>query len=217
MAALRTRPATLLRLNPLLRFTQTRRCISTLPEQPDIYVHPAPNGGHTLSLISTPSERVALGTTTSLPPKPDTFTENPSFLPILHKLLAKHAASDPLVQSDALQFASPAGMGLFGKNTRRPKKDKKTDEANNRGAAGGGGVGGWVHVYDQRGVPAFGRIAETEDIFGSLLVGPDGMIKAGEWEENRMYRLITSTGGLMRLSPYLAEKVKEDLEAEAKR
>jgi hypothetical protein len=75
-------------------------------------------------------------------------------------------------------------------------------------------------VYDQRGVPAFGRIADTEDIFGSLLVDPKGQIvnpeKGGEWEESRMYRLISSRG-TMRLTPYLRDRVREALEEEERK
>jgi len=118
------------------------------------------------------------------------------------------------VQSDALQFASPAGASLFGKyNSRRAKREGGAGGANYQGGSGGGGVGGWLHVYDQRGVPAFGRIAETEDIFGSLLVDSNGKVKEGEWEENRMYRLVTGNG-VMKLSPYLKEAVTESLRKE---
>ncbi|KAF8253503.1 hypothetical protein K440DRAFT_252949 [Wilcoxina mikolae CBS 423.85] len=203
-----TKPTPLLSKVPLFRHT-----ISTLPENPHIYVHPQGNS-FLLSLLPIHTPRLSLGTTTSLPPTPETFTENPVFLPILHRLLRQHAANDPIVQSDALQFASPAGASLFGKNNaRRAKREGGAGGANYQGGSGGGGVGGWLHVYDQRGIPVFGRIAETEDIFGSLLVDSNGKVKEGEWEENRMYRLITGNG-VMQLSPYLREKVTEGLRTE---
>lgn len=130
-----------------------------------------------------------------------------------------NAANDPLVESDALTFASPAGASLFNTATkRRARMEAGIGGANYQGGAGGGGVGGWVHVYDQRGVPAFGRIADTEDIIGSLFVDANGKIvdkeKGGKWEENRMYRLLTGERGLCRLSGYLRDKVREALKEE---
>lgn len=180
-------------------------------------MHPH-NAAYTLSLLASPTpHRLALGTTTTLPPTPASFTENPDFLPRLQRLVGEHAAHDPLVQADAQQMASPAGASLFGghlHNTRRARCEGGAGGANYQGGSGGGGVGGWVHVYDQRGVPAFGRIADTEDIFGSLLVDGHGVILPDQWEPNRMYRLV-SRNGVMRLSPHLREKVVQGLAAEA--
>lgn len=157
-----------------------------------------------------------LGTTTTIPPTPKSFTENPDFVPFLQRVVRAHAVNDPLVQSDALTFASPAGATLFNTATkRRAKKAAGIGGANFQGGTGGGGVGGWVHVYDQRGVPAFGRIADTEDIIGSLYVDGRGQIvdkeTGGKWEENRMYRLLTGERGVCRLSSYLRDKVREAL------
>jgi len=47
-----------------------------------------------------------------------------------------------------------------------------------------------------------------------VLVDGDGKIVPGTWEENRTYRIVTSEGGVMKLSPYLAERVREALKEE---
>jgi hypothetical protein len=211
------------------RVLAIRRSISTLPGNPDVvrtlplapeihrvltylyhpqFVHPLPNKTHLLTLLPTtpPTTRLGLGITISLPPIPSTFTENSAFFPTLSRILASHAADDPLVQNEALAFASPGGS-VFS-----PQRRKKRDATG--AGVGGGGVGGWLHVYDQRGTPPFGRIADPQDIFGSVLVDGDGKIVSGTWEENRTYRIVTSEGGVMKLSPYLAEKVREALKKE---
>ncbi|KAA8906722.1 hypothetical protein FN846DRAFT_948093 [Sphaerosporella brunnea] len=198
------------------------RGVSTLADNADIYVHALDSGKkkHLLTLHSTsaPNPRLALGTTTSLPPTPSTFVENPAFLPLLQRVLREHASKDPQVQADALGLANATAAPLFTDRARR--RQGGSGGANYQGGAGGGGVGGWVHVYDQRGVPAFGRIADTEDIFGSLLVDAHGQIVdkevGGVWEESRMYRLVSGRG-VMRLTPYLRDRVREALEAEEKR
>jgi len=185
-------------------------------------VHESPTGsGHILSLLegTPPSLRVALGTTTKLPPTPRSFAENGYFLSILRRVVRAHAAADPRVQSDALQFASHAGVPLLNDQRRRVRQGG-SGATNYQGGAGGGGVGGWVHVHDQRAVPAYGRIPYPEDILGSLLVDGDGKIvnaeHGGDWEENKMYRLVTSAG-VMRLTPFLRDRMREALLEEAER
>lgn len=130
-----------------------------------------------------------------------------------------HAAADPRVQADALQFASHAGAPLLN-NQRRRVRQGGSGAANYQGGTGGGGVGGWVHVHDQRAVPAFGRIPYPEDIMGSLLVDSEGNIvnreQGGDWEENRMYRLVTRAG-IMTLSPFLRDRLREALVEEERR
>ena len=128
---------------------------------------------------------------------------------MLDKILSQHAHKDPWVTSDALAFASSGGSSF-----RPPPPGKKANydgSTGYQGGAGGGGVGGYVHVYDQRAVPAYGRIPEPQDIFGSLLVDRQGKVVEGSWERNAAYRVLTGMGGLTRLSPWLVEKVREEL------
>lgn len=66
--------------------------------------------------------------------------------------------------------------------------------ANTQGGAGGAGVGGYIHVFDTRGPPAYGRIPDPGDIFGSVLVNGEGEIQKGRYEECGAYRIVTNDG-----------------------
>ncbi|MCJ1311851.1 hypothetical protein MMC25_005524 [Agyrium rufum] len=92
------------------------RCIATLSTNPSIYIHPHPTNPetHLLSLLpSTPSNpTLAIGTSPTLDPEPSSFSENPSFLRLLHSVIRIHAASDPLVIAQARAYASSAGSTL---------------------------------------------------------------------------------------------------------
>lgn len=87
--------------------------------------------------------------------------------------------------------------------------------ASNQGGAGSGGRGGWVHVSDNRHPPDFGRIAEPEDIFGSVEVDGQGKFVDGHgrYQVSGTYRLVTKEGVLM-LPNYLMGKLRERLEVE---
>ncbi|TGZ84643.1 hypothetical protein EX30DRAFT_356839 [Ascodesmis nigricans] len=190
------------------------RFVSTLPENDHIYVHPTETPQiHRLSLLPTPEPELSLGTTTVLPPTPRAFKENPLFLPLIRPILSQSAAKDPIVQSDALAFASTGGSSFHAPKPRASSGG--AGGANVQGGAGGAGVGGWLHVYDMRGVPAFGRIPETEDILGSILVDGSGKLVDGSWEDNVMYRPVTAQGTI-RLSDYLHQKVVDGLNKKKK-
>ena len=77
-----------------------------------------------------------------------------------------------------MALAGPAAGGFLGGASRQHKKGKKGVSegggASGQGGAGGAGRGGWVHVADERKAVDFGRIAEPEDIFGSVEVAADG-------------------------------------------
>lgn len=77
---------------------------------------------------------------------------------------------------------------------------------------GGAGVGGWIHVSDQRNPPDYGRIAWPEDIFGSVEVDGQGKFVGGDgnYQESGTYRVCTNEG-VLGLSPYLREKLVEKL------
>lgn len=59
-----------------------------------------------------PARHTAIGTTTALPPTPRSFRENERFLPILNKVLARHAHEDEGLKGQAKAYASPGGAGL---------------------------------------------------------------------------------------------------------
>ena len=87
--------------------------------------------------------------------------------------------------------------------------------ASDQGGAGGAGVGGWVHVSDNRHPPDFGRIAEPEDIFGSLEVDGNGKFTdgTGRWQSSGTYRVVTRDG-VLGLTDFLRGKVVEALRRE---
>jgi hypothetical protein len=61
---------------------------------------------------------------------------------------------------------------------------------------GGAGRGGFVHISDLRKPPDWGRIADPEDIFGSVEVDGSGAFVAegGNYQESGTYRLVTNDG-----------------------
>ncbi|KAL9112286.1 MAG: hypothetical protein Q9227_003404 [Pyrenula ochraceoflavens] len=241
---LTTLPRATLPRPPLLHSpSKLLRPLSTLQSNPHIYIHPSTPTTpqtHTLSLLPTspPTPALSLGTTTTLPPTPDSFTENPHFLTILHSVLATHASSDPSIQSQAAALASTAGShlgsggsSLFNSPNRRPaaaphRRKNKTNNnipeptdtqsgASGEGGAGGGGRGGFIHVSDLRHPPDYGRIAEPEDIFGSLEVDGAGEFvePAGRYQASGTYRVVTRDG-VLGLTEFLRGKVVERLKLE---
>lgn len=198
------------------------RPVSTLPGNPQIYVHRNPDNSYLLSLLPSepPTAQLALGSTSSIPPTPATFAENKLFFPLLQSVLKKHAADDPTVQAEAVTFASPGGSMIFVARKKRGTPSSRAGTgagaANTQGGAGGAGAVGWLHVHDERNLPPYGRIPDPEDIFGSVEVDGDGKVIRGTWEECTAYRLITREG-MMRLSEFLHGKVAEALSAEEAR
>ncbi|KAH0559476.1 hypothetical protein GP486_004011 [Trichoglossum hirsutum] len=191
------------------------------------YVFPNPRSpGAPLILTLLPSKPpnpdLAIGTTTKLPPTPDSFTGNPKFLSILQEVLSRHAHEDQQVISQAQAMVSQAGSGLgsSGASYSRPSRRQHGTVAGGLGAggsvgAGGGGVGGWVHVSDTRNPPDFGRIAWPEDIFGSIEVDGKGNFVDGHgrYQSSGTYRIVTREG-ILGLSPFLREKLVERLRSE---
>lgn len=170
------------------------RALSTLPSNPHVYVfeHPLNAKQSLLTLLPTepPSVDLALGATTSVPPTPDSFTENRQFHPILQSVLATHAVDDPSVKQQAAAFASPGGFNLGQPNKR---SGDGAGAASQQGGMGGANKGGWIHVSDQRNPPDWGRIAWPEDIFGSVEVDGNGLL-IGNWQDSGTYRILTREG-----------------------
>jgi hypothetical protein len=109
-------------------------------------------------------------------------------------------------------MASSSGASLL-----QPSRRQYTGSAgaSGQGGAGGGGVGGWIHVSDLRNPPYYGRIADPEDIFGSLEVDGSGQFTdgTGNYQEGGTYRVVTRNG-VLGLTDFLREKVVEALKRE---
>lgn len=130
----------------------------------------------------------------------------------MNSVIAEHAHEDPQVKGQAAAMASSSGAGLF-QTTRRTITGSAG--ASDQGGAGGAGRGGWIHVSDNRHPPDFGRIAEPEDIFGSLEVDGAGNFvdTYGSYQKSGTYRIVT-IDGVMHLPDYLATKMVERLQVE---
>ena len=169
---------------------------------------------HILTLLSSspPKPELAVGTTTKLPPTPDSFMENHEFLNILQSVIAENAHQDQNVISQAQAMASTSGSSLGSGGAFFPRQRQKrrgasygggggtggdgAGGASSQGGAGGGGRGGYIHVYDERHPPDYGRIPDPEDIFGSLEVDGQGMFVDGHgrYQSSGSYRVITRHG-----------------------
>lgn len=173
-----------------------------------VHKHPTDPSSSLLTFLPTepPTQKLAIGACTALPPTPQNFTGNPFFLPILSSVYAKHAASDPDVQSQAAVFGSPGGFNLSAQPT------DGSGGAMHQGGAGGAGHGGFIHVSDARNPPDYGRIAWPEDIIGSVEVDGDGRFTdgTGRWQDSGTYRIITREG-ILGLSEYMRVRVVERL------
>lgn len=157
-----------------------------------VFEHPLDTSKSLLSLLPTepPTPSLAIGTASSLPPTPTTFTENPQFLGILQSVFHAYATHDPEVKRQAAVFASPGGFNLGGNNR------DSAGAANHQGGMGGANRGGWIHVSDTRNPPDWGRIAWPEDIFGSVEVDGEGRFvdASGNYQTSGTYRVITREG-----------------------
>ena len=206
----------LCRANPLVK--QYRRPLSTLKSNPKINVFQSPLNprSHILSFLATnpPTVELAVGEASQLPPEdsPSSFKENPRFLQVLHSVIAEHAHQDPQVKAQAAAMASSSGATFMQVNRRT---NTGSAGASDQGGAGSGGQGGWIHVSDNRHPPDFGRIAEPEDIFGSLEVDGNGAFTngTGGYQESGTYRVCTRDGVLV-LPDFLTTKLVERLKVE---
>ncbi|KAH9906672.1 hypothetical protein F4778DRAFT_722887 [Xylariomycetidae sp. FL2044] len=187
------------------------RGISTLKTNRHIHIFPNNEANDIiLTYLDTnpPTPRLAIGYTTNLPPRPQSFTENREFLSILTDVLSKNAAHDPDLKAQAQAFAGPGGATLgFGGGGG--------GGASAQGGAGGAGVGGHVHLSDLRNPPDFGRIAFPEDILGSIEVDGHGNI-VGDFQPSGTYRILTREG-ILGLSDFLRTKLVERLREEERK
>jgi hypothetical protein len=201
---------------PRVRLLPLHRPLCTAALPPHVHAFPDPSNPsqHLLTLLPTqpPTPSLALGSVPSLPPSPRAFSDNPRFAPILHAVLARHAARDPDVVAAAAAAAAAA-------------RGRRLGAASPRSVSVGSGGGGWVHVGDARRPPEWGRTPDPEDIFGSLEVDARGRV-GGAYQASGTYRVVTMhgmsvgpsverrwmlTSGRLGLSPFLLEKLVEKL------
>ncbi|TQS33205.1 hypothetical protein Golomagni_06457 [Golovinomyces magnicellulatus] len=193
----------------------------------------ASSSSHILTLLDSnpPSKKLSIGTSSSLPPTPGSFTENANFLRILNDVIKEHGHQDEDVISQARALASTGGFNLgsggifFNAKSKRGASKKQgggggaggdgAGGASAQGGAGGAGRGGWVHLSDRRNPPDFGRIAWPEDILGSVEVDEAGQV-VGKLQPSGTYRIVTNEG-ILGLSPFLQQKLVERLKEEAAR
>ncbi|KAM5368365.1 hypothetical protein ACJA88_011026 [Fusarium oxysporum] len=209
------------------------RAISSLSSNPKIKVVKNPKSPFTnyLSYLEKepPDERLAIGTTSELPPTPQSFTENKNFVKILNEVITEYGHEDEDLVNQARAFASPGGFNLGSGGAffsqKRPNRGGSRKQgagggaggdgaggASAQGGAGGGGRGGYVHLSDRRNPPDFGRIAWPEDILGSVEVDGAGTI-IGKVQPSGTYRILTNEG-ILGLSPFLQTKLVERLKQE---
>ncbi|KAF9255249.1 hypothetical protein L218DRAFT_967481, partial [Marasmius fiardii PR-910] len=74
---------------------------------------------------------------------------------------------------------------------------------------------GWMHIHDNRNVPALGRIGDVDDIIATVLV-EEGKMLPETYQIMPAYRLVTADG-VTQLTPGLSEKLKSVLEELAAR
>lgn len=67
-----------------------------------------------------------------------------------------------------------------------------------------------MHVSDTRKAPEWARIAEPEDIFGSVEVDAAGTVRPESFQESGTYRMVTNEG-VLGLSKYLRGRLVERL------
>ncbi len=95
--------------------------------------------------------------------------------------------------ASAATYASEAGFTSQGK---RGGATTGAGPTASQGGVGSAGRGGFVHVSDLRKPPDWGRIADPEDIFGSVEVDSTGNFvgEGGNYQESGTYRIVTNDG-----------------------
>ncbi|EGR50851.1 uncharacterized protein TRIREDRAFT_57472 [Trichoderma reesei QM6a] len=211
------------------------RAVSTLRNNSFIKVFKDPSApsSHILTYLDSdpPSKSLAIGTTTALPPTPQSFKQNPKFVSILNEVVSEYGHQDEDVVAQAKAFASPGGFNLGSGGSFFPGQRQQRHQGSSRkqgggggaggdgaggasaqGGPGGGGRGGFVHLSDRRNPPDFGRIAWPEDILGSVEVDGSGQV-IGKLQPSGSYRIVTNEG-ILNLSPFLRGKLIDRLRKE---
>ncbi|KAL3953090.1 hypothetical protein ACCO45_013033 [Purpureocillium lilacinum] len=190
-----------------LRFAPTRtsawrRAVSTLASNPQIKVfdNPSSPASYILTYLDTkpPYSKLAIGTTTAVPPTPKSFRENHHFVEILDQVVQEYGHLDEDIVSQARAFASPGGFNL-GSGARSSRNTGPAEAA----------LGSRAEVVVRED---FGRIAWPEDILGSVEVDGSGNV-VGKVQPSGTYRIVTNEG-ILGLSPFLTEKLVARLKEE---
>lgn len=167
-----------------------------------MFQDPSSPHSHILTYLERdpPLRKLAIGTTTALPPTPQSFTGNADFVDILTSVVEAYGAEDEDVLAQARAYASPGGVHLasHGSVFPPPRRQPRTGDARSLGVgsasgAGGGGRGGFVHLSDRRNPPDYGRIAWPEDILASVEVDEQGRV-VGKAQPSGTYRVVTNEG-----------------------
>ncbi|ODV78706.1 uncharacterized protein CANTADRAFT_91008 [Suhomyces tanzawaensis NRRL Y-17324] len=79
---------------------------------------------------------------------------------------------------------------------------------------GGVNANTFMPIYDMRETPRYARTPEIENVFGYIQVDANGKMVPGTYQDNVMYRVLSGTGGLPKLSEYLYEQVQAECEAQ---
>ncbi|GME95522.1 unnamed protein product [[Candida] boidinii] len=71
----------------------------------------------------------------------------------------------------------------------------------------------FMPIYDFRDIPAHGRTPAMENVFGYVCVDANGIMIKDSFEDNNTYRLFSGTDGIVKLSDFLYEKIKNKIKA----
>jgi hypothetical protein len=72
--------------------------------------------------------------------------------------------------------------------------------------------GNYMPIYDLRSPPRYETTPEVEDIFGFIWCDDTGKVKDGSYEQNDQYQLVSQSGGVIKLSDYLLEQMRHEVE-----
>jgi hypothetical protein len=185
-------------------FLQYRRYSDFTPPESTYYVQSFPRSKEQYLLL-LPRTSLPLGLI-HIPnlPGEDSF---PTAGPVTTFL---HPVSASLLQDHFHTFIENGGFRTLFQKVVAENIDKEEMVVNEAQALVSAGGEGWIHLCDERQLPSFGRIPETEDIIGSVFC-KDGVVKKETYEPCLTYRFITSTAGPMKLSPFLLGRLRERL------
>ncbi|CAK5263740.1 unnamed protein product [Mycena citricolor] len=186
--------------NPLLRLRVSRRCYSETindPTRTDLHYHLQ----HPPTPLSNSAPAFALTFLPSAPPSATSSTVV-GWLPATSEVEAEAGLND---------FKENPGFRtllheVISEALKQGVDDVQTNAALQMGS-------GWMHIHDERNVPALGRIGDPDDIIASVLVD-EGKIQPETYQAMPAYRLCTADGPTQ-LTPGLARRLVEALETRA--
>ncbi|KAK7019836.1 hypothetical protein R3P38DRAFT_1224702 [Favolaschia claudopus] len=188
--------SSLYRLRPILHVPSRRRFNSTSPEsstftdpnRPDLHYH--------LVNPPTPLSKDAPAFALSF------VAESPSRSTVLGWLPAATTGEDH--EAGLNDFVENPEFRTLLHQAIQDGLREKVDDVQIGGAIQLGN--GWMHIHDERNVPALGRIGDPDDIIATVLV-EDGEIRAETYQAMPSYRICTADGPTQ-LTPGLAQKLK---------